>query len=183
MNPPVVITTERVVLRGWKDSDRLPFAKMNADATVMEFFPRILSGSESDALIDSFEEERRRHGFCPWAAETRDRSEFAGFVGLHRLPDYLPCAPGVEIGWRLAPNFWGLGLATEAARAATAFGFFSIGLTEIVSFTSAINGRSRRVMERIGMTHDDRDDFEHPRVPPGPLKRHVLYRLGRPPSR
>jgi RimJ/RimL family protein N-acetyltransferase len=88
--------------------------------------------------------------------------------------------PAAEIGWRLARGQWGKGYATEGARAALAFGFDKLGLDEIVSFTAVINLRSQRVMERIGMTHDPADDFDHPRVAPGdPLRPHVLYRLRR----
>jgi RimJ/RimL family protein N-acetyltransferase len=180
----VILTTERLLLRIWADSDREPLSEMNADPQVMEFFPALLTRSESDSLVDSFVAEQADRGFCPWAAHLRESSQFIGFVGLHVLPDYLPAAPGVEVGWRLARRFWGNGYATEAATASVGFGFASLGLNEIVSMTSVVNIRSRHVMERLGMTHDPSDDFEHPRIPRGDILRpHVLYRLVRGASR
>jgi RimJ/RimL family protein N-acetyltransferase len=173
----VVLETDRLLLRAWLDSDRVPFAEMNADPEVMAYFPRQLTREESDTLVDRFETERIERGFCPWAVEMCQTGEFAGFVGLHQLADYLPFAPGVEVGWRLARRFWGNGIATEAARACVDFAFNSLGLTEIVAMTSVINVRSRRVMERLGMSYDASDDFEHPHVPPGALRAHVLYRI------
>jgi RimJ/RimL family protein N-acetyltransferase len=102
---------------------------------------------------------------------------FVGFVGLSE-PDFDALfTPAVEVGWRLGREHWGHGYATEGARAAIAFAFDELGLREIVSFTAASNDRSRRVMERLGMTHDAADDFDHPSLAPGhPLRRHVLYR-------
>jgi RimJ/RimL family protein N-acetyltransferase len=177
LNEPVLVT-DRMVLRGWSDSDREPFAMMNADPTVMRFFPSVLSRAESDTLIDRFESERVDSGFCPWAAVLRRSSELIGFVGLHAPPDYIPHAPAVEVGWRLAERFWGHGYATEAAAAAIEFGFEVIGLDEIVSMTSVSNVRSRRVMERLGMERDECEDFDHPAIAEGDeLRRHVLYRL------
>ncbi|MCU1491728.1 MAG: hypothetical protein JWM85_3133 [Acidimicrobiaceae bacterium] len=173
---PVVFSTARLVLRGWHDLDRAPFAAMNADPLVMEFFPDQLASAQSDALIDRFEAERAEQGFCPWAVELVDTHEFIGFVGLHSVPDYLSFAPRLEVLWRLARPFWDQGYATEAASASLKFGFEQLGLEEVVSFTSVINERSRRVMERLGMQRDPTEDFEHPHVPAGPLRAHVLYR-------
>ncbi len=151
---------------------------MNADPVVMEFFPRALSATESDALVDVFQAELERTGHCPWAVEELSTGSFIGFVGLHAVPAHLPFAPAIEVGWRLAYPYWGRGYATEAATAAVQFGFGSANLDSIVSFTAEVNMRSRRVMQRLGMSHDDADDFEHPIVPRGhPLSRHVLYTL------
>lgn len=154
---------------------------MNADPAVMEHFPRTLSRAESDALALRIEDCFDRHGYGLWAIEVNSPGRpFAGFVGLSPVESDLPFAPAVEVGWRLASRFWGHGYATEAASAAIAFGFERLGLGEIVSFTAAVNLRSRRLMERLRMRRDPREDFEHPLLPAGdPLAAHVLYRIGR----
>ena len=155
--------TPRLILRPWRESDREPFARMNADPRVMEYFPACLSRAESDALFDRLTQH---------AVELRATGEFIGFIGLSSPTFEAHFTPCVEIGWRIAAEHWGRGLATEGARAVLA-------QTEgdIVSFTTAANWRSRRVMEKIGLTYDPRDDFDHPRLPEGhPLRRHVLYR-------
>ncbi len=167
-------------MRRWNDRDRLPFAALNADPRVAEFLPGPLTANESDALIDRIERHFDTHGYGLWAVELRASPGALGFVGLN-LPDFeAPFTPAVEIGWRLAHAAWGRGIASEAARAALAFGFGEAGLAEIVSFTVPANRRSRAVMERIGLARDDAGDFEHPRLPPGhPLRTHVLYRINR----
>jgi ribosomal-protein-alanine N-acetyltransferase len=153
---------------------------MNADPRVMEFFPGLLTAEKSDALAGRIEEHFDRHGFGPFAAELRETGEFVGFVGL-MVPEFEAAfTPAVEIGWRVAWEHWGKGLATDAAGAVVCYAFDVLGLEGLVSFTVPGNIRSRRVMERIGMTRDPRDDFEHPGLPVGhPLRRHVLYRLRR----
>jgi RimJ/RimL family protein N-acetyltransferase len=172
------LTTDRLLLRHWRDADRVPFAAMNADPRVMEHFPAPLSRPESDALVDEFERRFDPRGFGLWALERRDNGEFIGFTGLAAVPWTAHFTPAIEVGWRLAPEAWGHGYATDAAREAVRFGFEDAGLDEIVSFTVPANVRSRSVMERLGMTHDPLDDFDHPRLPMGhPLRRHVLYRL------
>lgn len=178
MSSAPILETERLILRGWRSSDREPFAAMNADPRVMKFFPSPLSVEESDRLADRIEEHFERHGFGLCAVETRADGKLAGFIGLN-VPwfeaHFTPC---VEIGWRLAFDYWGRGLATEGARAAMHYSFAELGSKEIVSFTVPGNVRSRRVMEKLGMTHDPADDFDHPELPAGhPLRRHVLYRL------
>jgi RimJ/RimL family protein N-acetyltransferase len=174
------LSTPRLRLRQWRESDLAPFAALNADPQVMEFMPGCLTGTESDALARRSETEIARQGWGLWAAERRESGEFIGFVGL-RAPSFeAHFTPCVEIGWRLARTSWGQGLATEAARECLRFAFQSLALSEVVSFTVGPNRRSRAVMERLGMRHDAGDDFEHPRLPAGhPLRRHVLYRLGR----
>jgi RimJ/RimL family protein N-acetyltransferase len=174
-----LLATERLVLRGWRDTDREPFARLNADAKVMEHFPELLSRPASDAFVRRIETSFRERGYGLWAVERRSDGAFIGFAGLIEQTFEAPFTPAVEVGWRLALEAWGNGYATEAAREAIRFGFVQAGLDEIVSMTTLANARSRRVMEKLGMTHDPADDFEHPRVPPGPLRRHVLYRLPR----
>jgi RimJ/RimL family protein N-acetyltransferase len=146
----------------------------------MEFFPATLSREESDALMDRIEAHLEQHGFSWCAAELRDTGAFIGFIGLAVPRFEAPFTPCVEIGWRLASEYWGQGLATEGARASAKYAFVDLGLNEIVSFTTVANVRSRRVMEKLGMTHDPAEDFDHPQLPQGhPQRRHVLYRLGR----
>jgi ribosomal-protein-alanine N-acetyltransferase len=174
--PP--LRTERLLLRRWRQSDREPFAAMNADPKVMEYFPATLTRDLSDTLVDRIEEGFDRYGFGLWALEVAETGEFIGFTGLSVPAFDAHFTPAVEIGWRLARPSWSRGYATEAARRVLSAAFTDHGLTEVVSFTSRVNIRSQAVMRRIGMTHDPADDFDHPRLPPGhSLRRHMLWRL------
>jgi len=174
------IRTPRLLLRGWRPDDGAPFAAMNADPQVMEFMPAALSRQESDELIHRIQEHTRHFGFGLWALELVESAAFIGFAGLSRPSFDAPFTPCVEVGWRLATACWGKGYATEAAEAALDFGFNTVGLCELVSFTVPANLRSRRVMEKLGMQHDPADDFDHPKLPHGhALQRHVLYRIDR----
>jgi RimJ/RimL family protein N-acetyltransferase len=174
---PRELRTQRLILRRWRDDDRLPFARMNADPEVMAHFLAPLSREESDLLFDRIQDQFAARRFGPWALEIPGVAPFAGFVGLSVPRFEAPFTPCVEVGWRLARAHWGHGYASEAALASLAFGFDELGLDDVVSFTVPANLRSRKVMERIGMSHDDRDDFDHPSLPEGhPLRRHVLYR-------
>jgi ribosomal-protein-alanine N-acetyltransferase len=175
-----VIRTERLVLRAWRDEDLEPFAALNAHPEVMRFFPARLARAESDALAARIRREMADQGFGLWAVESPGEAPFLGFVGLSRPAFDAAFTPCVEIGWRLAWRFWGKGYASEGARAALAHGFGELGLREVVSFTTAANAASRRVMEKLGMTRDPAEDFEHPSLPAGhPLRPHVLYRATR----
>jgi RimJ/RimL family protein N-acetyltransferase len=172
------IETERLLLRSWRNSDREPWAAMNADPRVREFFPNVLTREESDASQDTLNAHITRHDFGFWAMEERASGAFLGFTGLLHTPFPAPFTPCIEIGWRLARHCWGKGYATEAARASLDHGFAKLGLSSIVSFAVVANMRSRRVMERIGMHRDPDGDFDHPNIPAGnPLRRHVLYRI------
>ena len=172
------LRTERLRLRGWTSSDLVPFAALNADPRVMEYFPAPLSREQTRALVARIEAHFDEHGFGLWAVEVPGVTPFAGFVGLSVPRFKAHFTPCVEIGWRLAAEYWGRGYATEAAAEALRFGFETLSLREIVSFTVPANLRSRRVMERIGMVHDPAGDFDHPALPEGhPLRRHVLYRI------
>jgi len=179
------LVTDRLLLREWRDADREPFAEMNADPRVMEHFPAMLSRPESDAFVDRIVARWSANGYGLWVVERRADGAFLGFTGLAApVVDVPGMPPFVEVGWRFAAAAWGHGYATEAARAAVAWGFDVLGLDEIASWTTVANLRSRAVMERLGMTHDPADDFEHPRVPVGhPQRPHVLYRLRRPDAR
>ena len=170
--------TDRLLLRRWLPADREPFAAINADPKVVEHLPGPLSREASDALAGRIEAHFEEHGFGLWAVEVPGVTPFAGFAGLSVPSFEAHFTPCVEIGWRLAAPFWSRGYAAEAARAALSFGFETLGLGEIVSFTVPGNHRSRRVMEKIGMSREPADDFDHPALPEGhPLGRHVLYRI------
>lgn len=172
-----VLRTERLVLREWRDEDLEPFAALNADPEVMQYFPAPLTRADSDAGVERVRAHFAREGFGLWALETAT-APFIGFAGLAR-PAFMPGV--VEIGWRLARRHWGQGFATEAATAAARWGFEALALPEIVAFVVPINLRSQRVMSRIGMQRDLNGGFEHPGIPAGhPTKWHWLYRLAAP---
>ena len=174
------ISTERLLLRQWRAEDREPFAAMNADPQVMRHFPAVLTREVSDRVADRLAAGISERGWGFWAVELRATGEFIGFVGMEPVTDDLPFAPAVEIGWRLAAAFHGHGYATEGARRTVRYAFETIDLPELVSMTTTQNRESRRVMEKLGMTHDPAENFVHPRVPSDwPEKEHVLYRLSR----
>ncbi|MFC5379966.1 GNAT family N-acetyltransferase [Aquipuribacter nitratireducens] len=172
--------TERLVLRGFTDADRDPFAALNADPEVMEHFPAPYDRQRSDAFVDRVLARWAERQYGLWALERSDTGEFIGYTGLWPAEFEAPFTPAVEVGWRLARAHWGQGFATEAALESLRYGFDDLGLDEIVSFTARTNERSWRVMERIGLRRDAAGDFEHPSVPLGHRVRpHVLYRLRR----
>jgi RimJ/RimL family protein N-acetyltransferase len=170
------LETDRLRLRQWQDRDHDPFALLNADARVMEFYPATLDRAASQAMVDRCQRLIAERGWGLWAVELKATQQFIGYVGLH-IPGYeLPFSPCVEVGWRLAYDHWGQGYATEAAKASLAFGFEQLKLATIVSFTAVQNTRSRAVMERLGMQQTG--TFEHPSLPVNhPLRLHYLYQL------
>ena len=171
-----------MTLRQWTDADRAPFAELNADPVAMEHFVAPLTRAESDAMVDRLHQMIEQRGWGFWCLEIDGAC--AGFTGISAPgfeASFMPC---VEIGWRLLPRLWRRGYASEAARLALAYGFDDLALDEIVAFTAVANQRSRAVMERIGTTYDPSFDFDHPKVPVGHrVRRHVLYRIGRPGTR
>ncbi|WP_345409668.1 GNAT family N-acetyltransferase [Nonomuraea salmonea] len=167
-------------MRRWREEDKEPFAAMNADPEVMEHFPALMTREESDAFVDRIERQFDERGYSLWALEVRDSGRFIGFTGLALQTFDVPFLPAVEIGWRLTRSAWGHGYAIEAARRAARYAFEEAGLDAIISMTAVQNRRSRSVMERLGMTRDPAEDFDHPRLPKdSPILRHVLYRLHR----
>lgn len=178
----IFLETDRLVLRAWRDSDLTPFAAMCADPDVMRYFPEPMTFAQTEALVEKARQKQKQDGFCFAPVETKAGHEFLGFVGLS-IPRYskpLPCDPCVEVGWRLKRSAWGKGYASEAARAWIRFGFETLHLDEIVSFTTVTNTPSRRMMERIGMKRSRKDHFLHPMLPDDHvLAPHVLYRLPR----
>lgn len=181
-NGHMEIETGRLLLREWRESDRDAWAALGADPEVMLHFPAVLTREEADAAFDRISSGLVERGWGLWAVDVD--GEFVGFTGLAR-PRFeahftSPEAPATEVGWRLARSAWGYGYATEAASAALEFAFDVLDLDEVVSFTAVENERSRRVMERIGMTRAEAEDFDMPTLPEGhPLRRHVLYRAQR----
>lgn len=172
-----IIKTKRLILRPWRDADMESFAKLNADPRVMEFFPLPLSRDESDQMVNRMKAKIEERGWGLWAVSVIGTDECIGFIGLNDVDKTL-FLPAVEVGWRLAYDHWGKGYAPEGAAACLKYGFETLNLPEIVSFTAALNVRSMSVMEKIGMHRDPADDFDHPKLPEGhKLKPHVLYRL------
>jgi len=175
----IEIETERLKLRQWKIEDRPLFANINADPAVMKYYPRALSTKESNIMVQKFESLISERGWGFWAVEKIDAGEFIGFVGLHEPTYDLPVSPCVEIGWRLAKEYWGHGYASEAAKASLGIAFDRLDLSEVYSFTSVSNKKSRAVMERIGMININ-ENFEHPMIlENSPLREHVLYKINR----
>jgi RimJ/RimL family protein N-acetyltransferase len=176
----IVIATPRLLLRTWQRADREPFAKLNGDPRVMEFLGGPITLEQSDATVDRIEAHFREHGFGPLAIESRETETFIGTAGPavvtfehHFTPHWTP---SIEIAWRLNFDYWGMGLATEAVRALLTWCGTTLKFKQVVAFTVPLNLRSRRVMEKSGMTHDPAGDFDHPNLPEGdPLRRHVLY--------
>jgi RimJ/RimL family protein N-acetyltransferase len=175
-----VLKTERLLLRPWTATDLPAFAALNADPRVMEHFPALLTRAESDAMAGRMSDHFASHGYGFWAVEVPGVAEFIGFLGLSHPRFEAHFTPCVEIGWRFAHAHWGRGYAPEGAREALRFAFEDLGLRELVAMTTPGNLRSRRVMEKLGMTRSPKDDFEHPLIAPGnPARPHVLYRRGR----
>ena len=177
------LRTARLMLREWRDEDVAAFAAMSADPVVMRYLVPFADQAAMDAWVTTARAHWLDHGFGQWVVELPGKASFIGVVGLSNLRFALPFVPAVEVAWRLARGYWGMGYACEASRVAIDDGFGRLGLGEIVTFTVPANQPSRRVMAKLGMTHDPAEDFdfEHPRLPPGhPLRRHVLYRLRHP---
>ena len=174
------IETDRSILRPWTERDREPFAEMSADPAVMEHLLPINTRKAADAWIDCRKAHLAEHGFSFWALEAKASGIFLGAVGLLRISYEAHFSPAIEVGWRIARPFWGQGYAPEAAAASVRFGFEALGLSEVVANTVPQNTSSRRVMEKLGMSHNAADDFDHPGIPEGhPLRHQVLYRLTR----
>ena len=172
------LETKRLLLRHWKSEDLPLFAKMNSDSQVMEYFPQKLTPEESDQLAKRIEQELEEKEFGLWAVEVKNKIPFIGFVGLHIQNFEAHFTPCIEIGWRLAHPYWRKGYAYEAATKVLSYAFETLKLEEIVAFTLPSNTPSRKLMEKLGMTYDPKDDFENSKLPEGhPMRPHVLYRL------
>ena len=175
------IESARLILRDWRDEDVDAWAAMNADPRVTEFLGGPYTRERSEWSAGEIRRRLTSDGYGWWAVEVRDGAPFAGVIALQRVPFEAAFTPAYEIGWRFACEQWGRGFATEGARAALRHAFDRLGWSEVVAFTTVRNLRSRRVMERLGMTYDPSDDFENPKVEAGnPLRPHVLYRIKAP---
>lgn len=173
----IEFSTARLRMRQWRDADRAPFAALNADRHVMEFFPATMDRQASDTMIERLSAQIAERGWGLWATELKASGEFIGFIGLQIPSAVLPFGSCVEVGWRLGAQHWGKGYATEGGRAVLGVAFAALNLPEVVSFTAINNQRSRAVMQRIGM-HDTGENFEHPSIPLGnPLRAHCLYKI------
>lgn len=178
IDPGPRLNTGRLVLRPWRERDIEPYTALCADPEVMRYFPWTMDREESEASMARYRAHFAEHGWGPWVVEVPGESDFAGVVGLSTVRSETHFTPAVEVAWRLFPGFQGRGYATEAARASVAFGFQQAGLKEIVAMCTPDNRASRRVMEKLGMTRDPADDFDHPAVAEDhPMRRVVLYRL------
>jgi RimJ/RimL family protein N-acetyltransferase len=174
------LMTERLVLRPWRAADLEPMAALNGDPETMRYFPSVLDREQSDAFVGRMAQSFATTGIGMWAIEAPEVAPCIGATGLLHVGFTAPFTPAVEVGWRLARPFWGMGYATEAGCASVHYGFETLGLDAIVSFTAAANRPSQAVMSRLGMSRVLDGDFDHPRIPAGhPLARHVLFRLDR----
>lgn len=175
----VALRTPRLLLREWRDDDLAPFVALSADPAAMQYLPP-LDATLSAEWVGFARRHWQSEGFGQWVVELPGAALFIGVVGLNRVRWMLPFTPAVEVAWRLARPYWGKGYATEAARASLDDGLGRLGLSEIVAYTVADNHASWRVMERLGMSRDPAEDFDHPSRPEGhPHRRHILYRLKR----
>ena len=171
------LKTPRLNLRQWRTDDCPLFAELTSDPEVMRYFPATLDRVSSDALVSFFQTSITHYGWGFWAAEITETAEFIGFIGINQPTQQLPFSPCVEIGWRLAKQFWGKGYASEGASACLKFAFEELALTEVVSMTPLLNHRSEKVMQRIGML-DTKQNFIYPTIPEGhKLAEHVLYKI------
>lgn len=173
------IETERLKLRDWEEKDLLPFQKMNANPQVRRYFPSLLSYRRSELDMRKMDEIIKENGIGLFAVELKETGEWLGFIGVNYIPveSKYPFKelPFYEIGWRLIPEVWGNGLATEGAQAVLEYAKEK-GITELYSITSENNLPSRKVMEKIGMSF--LDNFEFPDLSKyHPLKRHVRYNI------
>lgn len=179
----VILTTERLILRTWTPKDVYPMSLISTDPQVMEYFPYIQDLKATERLVEHINQHQLTYGYALYAVEIKNTKEFIGFVGLNHpsfdIPHFTPKGmPIVEIGWRLSSTHWNKGYATEAAKAVLGYSFTELNLNEIISFTASGNSKSRKVMEKIGLQHDETDDFDHPKLAEdSPLRKHVLYRL------
>ena len=174
-----MLKTERLILRQWTNDDLASFSNISGDAEVMEFYPKPLTEEEGYSLGARFQSLINERGWGFWAIEIPGQKKFIGFVGLHIPKENLPFSPCVEIGWRLAKEYWNQGYATEAAQESLSYAFAKLNLNEVVSFTTLANLRSQAVMQKIGMSNTG-DNFMHPDIDvTHPQCEHVLYKINK----
>jgi RimJ/RimL family protein N-acetyltransferase len=174
------LETERLILREWTPEDLPHFAALNQDIHVSEFFTAPISPADSEAAVRRYQSAHQRDGFCFLAAELKTSGEFIGTIGMQTMSLDIPALPlpKVEIGWRIGYSHWGTGLATEGARAVVDYAFNTVGLSYVAAITAAVNLRSQRVMDKLGMQRRDDLTFHHPGIAAGHmLEKHVVYVL------
>lgn len=175
-----IIETERLILRTLHDNDLFSLFIINQDVKVMEYFPNVQSLEDTKKLIDKVKFNFNKYGYSLYAIIRKDTSEFIGFIGLLMADFQAHFTPAIEISWRLSAKHWGQGFATEGAKAVLEYAFIKLNVTEVVSFTAQSNIRSINIMKKIGLNHNQSDDFNHPKLDStSPLKHHVLFRISR----
>lgn len=175
-----VIETERLILRPWKEEDREHYFTLSSDEKVMEYFPNAQMREEADAVFARIFARQEEVGQCFPVVEEKTTGAFLGFCGLSvpRGDLGLPVWPTVEIGWRLHKAHWGKGITLEAAKAWLDFAFHELKLEEVIAYTAHNNMKSRRVMEKLGMSRNPSEDFRITSLERDHrLNPHVLYRL------
>ncbi|MFV5491427.1 GNAT family N-acetyltransferase [Acinetobacter sp. ASP199] len=170
----IFIQTPRLILRQWQDSDTAPFIQMCADDKVMRYFLKKLNTTEATAFLERIKSDIKKRGWGLFVVELKSTGEFIGFIGLNVYPPELAFADAPEISWRLLPQYWNQGYATEGAKAVLKYAFRTLRLEKVISFTARINTPSERVMQNIGL--EKVGEFDHPLVSADHiLCRHVLY--------
>lgn len=157
-NGEVVVTTPRLLLRTFRPDDLPLYAALNTDPEVVRYLGGPLSREDSDDIAAWAQELHAKEGIGLMAIERRDDGAFLGMCGLHHLGWY---PNDIEIGWRLAHEYWGHGYATEAATGWLDHGFGPLGFTRVISVTDPPNVRSIAVMRRLGMVYDHEADLDH----------------------
>jgi ribosomal-protein-alanine N-acetyltransferase len=158
--------TERLVLREWEPRDFDPYVEMCADPATMRYLGAgtPLTRDEVAARVDGyFTEEWSRWGHGHWTVALRATGEFVGYCGLLRWREGTPEQTG-EIAYGFARPHWGVGFATEAARAAMQWGLVNFDWERIVGLTHPDNVASQRVLARLGMTSAGDWDGPHHRM-------------------
>lgn len=175
-----ILETDRLLLGTWQDDHLALMHAINQDPKVMEYFPGLQDMAMTQNFLNKVNTHFAQYGYTLYATSSKESGEFIGFIGLLTVDFESHFTPATEIGWRISAKYWGQGLATEGAKAVLDYAFRELKLPEIVSFAAEGNAKSIRVMQKIGLQHDKRDDFDHPKLADeSPLKRHVLYRLSR----
>ncbi len=162
MEKEYIFTSERLGFRNWKKNDLTEFAKMNADLSVMEHFPKPLTKSETAELIDRLKNHYNKNAYTYFATEILESGEFIGFIGLAFQEYKTDFTPAVDIGWRLKKSAWGKGFATEGAKKCIEFAFDELNLDRVISICTKRNFKSENVMIKIGMKK--RLTFDHPEL-------------------
>jgi RimJ/RimL family protein N-acetyltransferase len=148
------IETERLLMRGWRDSDTDAWAELCADDEVMRSLGREGGISLGDAWRDMaiMAGHWALKGFGHWVLESRATGELVGRAGLYHPADW----PGLEMGWTVARPQWGNGYAGEAARATMEWARTELAADHLISLIADDNHRSQRVAEKLGMELEGR---------------------------